>query len=158
MKIKILIALSIMLLFNACSTKFKADNKLLDNKIKKTREGLNSENDYLLNIGANDLHNKKILGNIYFDYNVIKLNKENKDFIDKNIIILNNTKIHLVAYSNEWGNDQYNIDIGLQRLEKVKKYLLSKKYTKKNISIKTIGANTLNCNKNMKNCLEKIEK
>ena len=154
---KIIILSLIMILTNACSTKFKEKNTI-DNNIKKTNNDLNSKYDYLLNIGANDIKHSEILGNIYFEYNEIKLTQNNKDFINKNILILKNKKIYLIAYSNEWGEDQYNLNIGLKRLKEVKEYLIEHHYPINNIKIKTIGINSLVCNKNIKECLSKNRK
>jgi outer membrane protein OmpA-like peptidoglycan-associated protein len=135
----------------------KNDNKL-ENKINKTIKGLDSKKDYLINIGANNILDKRILGNIYFDYNKYTLNNDNIEFIKKNILIIENTKIYLIGYSNEWGYDQYNIGIGLKRVQEVKEYLIKNGIDKNNIIIKTIGANHLICNDNIKECLEKNRK
>jgi outer membrane protein OmpA-like peptidoglycan-associated protein len=150
---KEIIFIIILILLNGCSTRFK-EIKNIDNNITKTQKGLEKQNNFLLKIGEYDINNKIILGSILFDYDSIKLNNNSKEFINKNISILNNTKIYLIGYSSEYNNTQYNLVLSLKRLNKVKEYLIKNKFPFNNIETKVINIDNFHClNKNLKNCL-----
>jgi outer membrane protein OmpA-like peptidoglycan-associated protein len=70
-----------------------------------------------------------ILNNLFFEYNKTDLIDDSFAELDNLIIFLKEnieTKIDIIGYTDNRGNDSYNINLSKQRADEVKKYLISK--------------------------------
>lgn len=155
-----ILTLSLLLLFS-CSLKKKKDKELASgSQTKKELKGkgavgsdenafgkeessitegdVNSGNAENGNIGASDEN----LSKIYFDFDSFTLNDESKDILTKNSTIIKKrdmTVIRIVGHADERGSSSYNLALGQQRANSIKKYLTDLGVKSEALKIESMG-------------------
>ena len=79
---------------------------------------------------------------VYFDFNSKVLNKESKDVLTAFAKVLNadNTlKVLLTGHTDDVGNEEYNYQLGLDRAEVVKAFLVKNGVNAKKITTESLG-------------------
>jgi outer membrane protein OmpA-like peptidoglycan-associated protein len=88
-------------------------------------------------------NNKKLIfKTVYFDYNKATLSKDAKDILKKNAAILSdnpNVKVIVVGFCDDIGSYKYNILLGKNRANAVKKYYVKLGISPKRIAITSFG-------------------
>ncbi len=92
---------------------------------------------------------KNISSNVYFGFNSFELTNTSKQHIDSSITNLKFKKIYLQGHCDSIGSNSYNDKLSINRVNEVKKYLLSKKVKEEQIVIKALGKRySINKNEN----------